>query len=284
MSIAETAVEATSVTRPWSARRRVGFYTIVLVLLIGMNGAFWRLNLLPVLAWFPDAFLNDFYAPLLDFDHITSGTFAPHTVHYLAIVATHWSFMIGLILQLRNPINKVAPMWQATGGLLIVTPTWLFASRIPPPVVAILALAVIGGALHPASIFRTPPRVGSKPMAALWTLAVVPLLLLLTSQLRLQATGVAADPHWQGLHYSFMAEYSLVLILVLGLGATSLPGWRFSVWTGAFLLVLLGTGFVTHPNYPSSQGVFWGVVMIGFAAAWTLLGERRHKADERSRR
>lgn len=72
-----------------------------------------------------------------------------------------------------------------------------------------------------------------------------------------------------------MAEFALVLILVLGLGASSLPGWRYSVWTGGFLLALLGTGFLVFPDQASSQGVFWGLAMIGLAATWILLGEKR---------
>ena len=276
MTDVETTVRHTSNTPQWSAPRRVGFHTIVLILLIGINVAFWRVHLFPLLAWLSDDFLNEFYASGLDFD----GSFAPHTVHFLAIAAVQWSFMIGLLLQLRNPLNKVAPMWQSTGGILVAALTWPFIelSHIPPPVFAVLALAVIGGLLHPAVILRKRPRIGSKPMAALWALAVVPLLILLTRQLRLQVNGAEADPHWQGLHYQFVAEYGLLLILVLGLGASSLPGWRYSMWTGTFLLCLLGTGFLTHPNQVSSQGESWGLVMIGFAAAWFVLGERRHRA------
>lgn len=257
----------------WRTPRKVAFYTIVVILLVGINVAFWRVHLFPFLAWTPDEFLNDFYASGQDFE----GAFAPHRVHFLAIAANHWAMMIGLIFQFRNPINKVAPMWQATGVLLLSAATWPFndVSRIPPPVFAVLFLAVVAGLLHPAGIFRRRPHVGNKTMAALWGLAIVPVLLLLTSQMRLQMTGMPADPHWQGLHYNFMAEYALVLILVLGLGASSLPGWRYSVWTGGFLLALLGTGFFAYPDQTSSQGVFWGLVMIGFSAAWILLGEKR---------
>lgn len=268
----------------WRTPRGVAFYTIVVVLLVGINVAFWRVHLFPFLAWLPDDLLNDFYASGQGFE----GAFAPHKVHFLAIAANHWAMLIGLIVQFRNPISKIAPMWQATGVILLSAATWPFndVSRIPPPVFAVLVLAVVAGLLHPADIFRRRPHVGSRTMAALWGLAIVPVVILLTSQMRLQMTGMPADPHWQGLHYNFMAEYALVLILVLGLGASSLPGWRYSVWTGGFLLALLGTGFVAFPDQTSSQGVLWGLVMIGFSVAWILLGEKRfaigHTALERA--
>jgi hypothetical protein len=258
----------------WGTPRKVTFYAIVVILLVGLNVAFWRVHLFPFLAWLPDNFLNDFYASGQDFE----GPFAPHRIHMLAIAANHWALMIGLILQFKNPIDKVAPMWQATGVILLSAATWPFndVSRIPPPVFAVLVLAVVAGLLHPSGILRLRPHVGRKAMAALWGLAAIPAIFLLISQMRLQMTGMPADPHWQGLHYNFMAEYALVLILVLGLGASTLPGWRYSVWTGGFLLGLLGAGFVAYPDQASSQGVAWGLAMIGLAAAWIVLGERRH--------
>ncbi len=267
-------------TLPWSRWQRNVFYAIVSVMLLGVALTFWKVNLFPILAWLPDDFLNELYASQLEFDHITSGHFAPHTIHYLAIAATHWSLMIGLGLQFKNPMSKVAPMWQVTGGMTVVALTYPFAdiSRIPPPVFAIIALAVVAGLLHPAKMFKTAPRFRDRTMLAMAIAAAIPIVVMIFDQLGLQASGVAADPHWQGLHYNFMGEYGLVLLLILALGASSLPGWRYSVWTGAFLSILMGTGFVVYPEMTSSQGVIWGLAMIGFGAVWLLLGERRRRS------
>jgi hypothetical protein len=268
----------------WGRWRRTTFYAIISVLLLGVTITFWKVNLFPVLAWLPDEFLNEFYASQLHFDHITSGDFAPHTIHYLAIAATHWSFMIGLILQFRDPMSKVAPMWQVTAGISIVTLTYPFAdvARIPPPVFAIIGLALVAGFLHPANIFKLRPGPWDSKMSALAALASVPAVIMIVNQVRLQTSGVEADPHWQGLHYNFMGEFGIVLLLLLALGASSLPGWRYSVWTGAFFSALLGVGFVTHPLASSSQGTLWGVTMLGFAIAWLLVAERRYRKSLKS--
>ena len=238
------------------------------------------MNLFPILAWLPDEFLNEFYASQLEFDHITEGAFTPHVVHYLAISATHWSFLIGLASQLRDPLSKIAPMWQVTAGVGLVTLTYPFAdiSRIPPPVFVIIGLALAAGLLHPAKIFHRRPTPWNPKLSIVALLAAVPTLLLIVDQLGLQSSGVETDTHWQGLHYNFMAEYGIVLLLVLALGASSLPGWRFSMWTGAFLTTLMGLGFVVYPDIASSQGLFWGVAAIGFGIAWLLVGENRHRA------
>jgi hypothetical protein len=270
----------TSVTRgapaPWGT---FAFRAIIGVLLLGVTVTFWKVNLFPFLAWAPDGFLDTFYASQLEMDHITADSVASHTIHYLAIAATHWSFMVGLLMQFRKPINKVAPMWQATGGIAVVTITYPFieVSRIPPPVFGVIGLALVAGLLHPAKIFLSFPRRWDRVMLALLAVAAVPTVRMIVDQIRFQASGVSTDPHWQGLHYNFMAEYGLVLLLVLALGATSLPGWRYSVWAGTFLTVLMGVGFVTHPTYVSSQGTVWGWSMVGFGVVWLLLGERRHR-------
>lgn len=266
---------------PW---RRFTFRAIVTVLLLGVTVTFWKVNLFPFLAWAPDEFLETFYASQLEMDHIAADNVASHTIHYLAIAATHWSFMFGLLMQFRKPISKVAPMWQATGGIAVVTITYPFVdvSRIPPPVFGVIGLALVAGLLHPADIFRSLPRAWDKGMSALLAIAAVPTVWMIVDQIGLQASGVSTDPHWQGLHYNFMAEYGLVLLLVLALGASALPGWRYSMWTGTFLAVLMGAGFVTHPTYVSSQGPVWGLIMVGFGVAWLVLGERRHRQSQKA--
>jgi hypothetical protein len=265
-----------------SARfRMAAFYVVVTLLMAGVTVTFWKVNLFPFLAWLPDEFLNNFYASQLEFDHITSGDFSSHTIHYLAIAATHWSFIFGLALQFKNPLTKIAPMWQVTAGIAVVTLTYPFieVSRIPPPIFGVIVFALIAGLLHPARIFRTPIRFRNKTMLLLAAVAAVPTVFMIVGQVGLQASGVDADPHWQGLHYSFMSEYGLVLLLVLALGASSLPGWRYSTWTGAFLTALLGVGFVSHPESASSRGTLWGLTMVVFSLVWLLLGERRHRSQ-----
>ena len=280
----ETMLEKKSLDSPgvaWPPWQRTVFYSVISVMLLGVGVIFWKVNLFPILAWLPESFLNSFYESQLAFDHITLGSFYPHTIHYLAISATHWSLMIGLALQLRNPLSKVAPMWQVTGGMTIVTFTYPFAdvSRIPPPVFGVIALAIVAGLLHPARIFRTRPRFPDRTMLSVALVAAIPAALMIVDQLGIQASGSEVDPHWQGLHYNFMGEFGLILLLVLALGSSSLPGWRYSVWTGGFLSALMGVGFAVYPRMASSLGQTRGFAMIVFAAVWILLGERRLRTE-----
>lgn len=267
-------------TATWSTRRKVAFYSVIAVMLVGINVAFWRVHLFPLLAWFPDDFLNRFYMPQLELDGISVGDFAQHRIHYLVISANHWGIaLIPLLLLLRNPITKVAPIWQVTGGLLVGTLTYPFGdvSRIPPPAFAVIALALVAGLLHPANMFRTVPRLGDKRRGAMGVVAAIPLIMLVVDNVQLQGIGISPDPHWQGLHYQFMAEYGLVLLLLLALGASSLPGRRYSVWCASFMIGLVGAGFLAFPDHPSSVGAVWGIMMIAFATVYTLIGERRHR-------
>jgi hypothetical protein len=266
----------------WGAARKVAFHSIVILLLVGMNVVFWKLHLFPFLAWLPEDVLERVYASQLEFDGV-EGAFAPHVIHYLALSATHVMVLFGLVLQLRQPWTKTAPIWQASVGLtisLLTLPFVVFSvgsEAVPPPVLAVIALIIAALVLHPSTPIRHRPKPADRLMTGLWVVALIPAAVLTVSQLQLELSGVPADPHWQGLHYHIMAEYGLHVILVGLLGATALTGWRYSAWTTSFMVGLLGVGFIVYPNHSGSQGSGWGIAMVIWAALYLVAAERRRR-------
>lgn len=266
----------------WGTGRKAAFYSIVTVLVVGMTVAFWKLNLFPILAWLPEDVLERLYASQLEFDKV-EGAFVPHIIHYLALSASHVMVLFGLALQLRRPWTKVAPIWQASGGLalsVLTLPFVIFSvgtEPIPPAVLAVMALVIAAGVLHPSSPLRQLPTPADRPMTGLWAVALIPAAVLTVTQLQRELTGVAADPHWQGLHYNVMAEFGLHATLVALLGASALNGWRYSAWSSSFMIGLLGAGFIVYPNHPGSQGAPWGIVMVVWSALFLTAAETRHR-------
>ena len=143
-----------------------------------------------------------------------------------------------------------------------------------------MALVVTAALLHPGNPVRKPPKPADPLMTGLWAVAVIPAALLTIAQVRLELNGVAADPHWQGLHYNWMAEYGVYIVLVGLLGASALSGWRYSAWTASFMVALLGVGFVVYPDLTGSQGTGWGVAMIVWAILYFTAGEVRHQRQD----
>ena len=271
----------------WGRIRRVAFYGVITFLLVSLGVVFWKVNLFWALAWLPEDVLERLYASQLEFDMVP-GPFAPHVVHYLALSASQVIVLVGLAVQLRRPWTKVAPIWQAAGSLFLSVLTLPFVlvsvgpSHIPPPVLAAIALVVAAALLHPGNPLRNPPRPADPLMSGLWAIAALPALELTVSQIQLELTGSPADPHWQGLHYNFMAEFGLHVVLVGLLGASALSGWRLSAWSVSFMVALLGIGFVAYPDLSGRYGPAWGVAMIGWAVLFIAAGEARHRRRQLS--
>ncbi|MGH2656554.1 MAG: hypothetical protein ACRDIZ_07645 [Actinomycetota bacterium] len=268
----------------WGRARRITFYAVIALLLANIGGLFWKVNLFWFFAWLPEDFLERLYASQLEFDRI-GGSFAPHVVHYLALSASHVMVLFGLALQLRRPRTRVAPIWQAAGGLFLSILTLPLAlvsvgpSQIPPAVLPAMALVVTAALLHPGNPVRKPPKPADPLMTGLWAIAVIPAALLTIAQVRLELNGVSADPHWRGLHYHIMAEYGVHVVLVGLLGASALSGWRYSAWSASFMVALLGVGFIVYPDLSGSQGTGWGVAMITWAVLYFTAGEVRHQRE-----
>jgi hypothetical protein len=250
---------------------------------------FWKVNLFWMLAWLPEDFLERVYASQLEFDHVT-GPFGPHIVHYLTLSASHVIVLFGLALQLRRPWTKVALIWQSAGALFLSVLTLPFVlmsgglSQAPPPVFAVMALVFAAALLHPGNPVQIPPKPANRLMTGLWMIAVIPAAVLVVSQLQLQLSGVPADPHWHGLHYNFMAEYGLHVLLVGLLGASALSGWRHSAWSASFMVGLFGAGSIVYPDLSGSQGPVWGIAMVVWAVLYLLAAESRHRRTPITRR
>jgi len=266
----------------WGRGRMAVFYSIVILLLVGMNVAFWKLHLFPVLAWMPEDFLERFYSDFWSSAGV-DGAFTPHIIHLLALSASHVMVLFGLALQLRRPWTKTAPMWQAAGGLVLSVLTFPFVffsvgtEAFPPAVLVVIALVIAAAVAHPSTPISRLPTPANRLMTGLWAVAALPAAFLTVAQLQLQLTGVTADPHWQGVHYNFMAEYGLHVILVGLLGASVLSGWRYSAWSASFMVGLLGAGFVVYPNHPGSQGLAWGIPMLIWSVLYLMAAETRHR-------
>ena len=268
----------------WGTARKAVFYSIVILLVVAMTVVFWKLNVFPVLAWLPEDVQERLYASQLEFDRV-DGAFAPHIIHYLALSASHVMVLFGLALQLRQPWTRTAPIWQASGGLTLSVLTLPFAifsvgpEALLLPVLAVIALIITVAVFHPSTPIRQLPKPADRLTTGLWAVALIPAVVLTISQLRLELTGVAADPHQQGLHYNIMAEYGLHVMLVGLLGASALSGWRYSAWSATFMVGLLGAGFIVYPDYPGSQGVPWGIAMVIWAALYLVAAETRHRRN-----
>lgn len=241
---------------------------------------------MPIAAWLPAEVADKLLASQLARDGIATSPFDIHRVHYLGLAAAHLGVIAALTLQLRRPRAFEAPMWQASVGLALSLATWplVDSSAIPPFVPVVLLGVLAAGVLHPSMPLLRIPRPGDPLMALVAAAVGIPMLVFGLGQLRIQmAAGAAGDPHWEALHYNFMAEYTIQLTVAARAGASRMRGWRWSVGIAAAMAALVGIGFTVHPHQASSRGPVWGMLLVGWALLWVALGRRRHLLERKTR-
>ena len=79
----------------------------------------------------------------------------------------------------------------------------------------------------------------------------------------------ANDTHVGFDHYLFMAVTGLSIAVLSLYGSFRGSGWRFSVYSVAFLLAVIGTGSVIYPG--AEQGSSLGVVLDSALVLWAVL-------------
>jgi hypothetical protein len=248
--------------------RRVAFYAVVGLLVLGLAIQWWVV-VTPVLVWFPDDFVNDFFASRLD-------EFAIHRIHRLALALSHVIILVGLAIQFQRPQAKEAAMWQVSAFFvtaivlnLIIGPT---AEQVPPPLWIIFSLGVLAGVLHPTSPILRFPKVASPRLLALTAALAVPVLIYVFDHVNLQVNGVATDPHWESSHYQFIAEFGLHLILLGCVASTVFTGRRLTTWMAGLAAVVMGSASVVFSEQTSSLGIGWGLALAVWGLAFIVVG------------
>lgn len=250
--------------------RRIAFNAVVGLLVLALAIQWWVV-ITPVVVWFPDAFVDDFFSSRVD-------QFSIHRIHRLALALSHVVVLIGLVIQFRRPERKEAPMWQASAFFataiivnLMVGPT---AEKVPPPLWIIFGLGLLAGALHPISPLLRVPKPLDRRLLALTAVVAVPMAFYVVDQIGLQVSGIEADPHWAGSHYQFAGEFGLHLILLSLVSSTAFTGRRVTAWMAGMSALLMGAASLVSPDQASSLGTVWGPVLAAWGVFFVLVFER----------
>ncbi len=255
--------------------RKVAFYAVVGLLVLAIAIQWWVIAT-PLLVWFPDDFVNHFFASRVN-------DFAIHRIHRLATALTHVIVLVGLVVQFRRPRAKEAAMWQVSAFFvmaivlnLIIGPT---LEQVPPPIWIIIGLGVVAGVLHPTSPILRLPKVISTRLLVLTVVLAAPLMFYVLDQVGLQANGVAADPHWEGSHYQFAAELGLHLILLAIVASSVFNGRRITAWMAGLAAAVMGTASVMFPDQTSSLGIGWGLALVLWGIAFIVTSESENRTS-----
>ena len=248
--------------------RRMAFFAVVGLLTLAVTIQWWVVTT-PALVWFPDGFVNQFFASRVD-------DFAIHRIHRLATGITTDVVLACLIVQFRRPQTREAAIWLLSAFFtmalvlnLVIQPT---PAQLPPVLWIIFALGILAGLLHPSSPLFRIPRLVDWRLLALTAVMAVPYAFYAVQNVVLQMNGVPSDPHWAGSHYQFAAELGFQLTLLGLVSSTAFTGRRFTIWLAGLAAVLMGFASALFPDQTSTLGLAWGIALVTWGIAFVAVG------------
>lgn len=236
--------------------RRVAFFVWAAMLSLLFGIGFFGLTVL-VLGWFEKSF--GVSTPVSELSH---GALA-------GIVIT-----VGLLVQLRSPVRKIAGLQQAVLGILALLITALIGGRQEPLQASLLFLAAVAilVVLHPArgEFFK----LGTSPtasMAAISILGAIPVVIYSVNMLA-QARQFVGPPHHAD-RFAEMAAAVIAIVLVGILASLKTQGWRISAWSAGAASIVVGMASVVFPDAPGAVGRVWGTLAVGAGVLFLVLAE-----------
>ena len=193
-----------------------------------------------------------------------------------------WALVLGVVVQLRKPERRVAPMLQAVGivvagavvyGLSGTLGEWLAEEVIL--LVPVLLLAV----LHPRArdLVRCPRT--DRTMGALVGVAAVPWLVFAVDHALLQWRNAAGDPHAGMEHWATAALLAVVILWCGLLGSSDHPGWRLPAWIAALASIEYGVHSMVFPDVASAAATLWAVGAMLWGAGFAVATVGRSRRD-----
>jgi hypothetical protein len=235
-----------------------------------------------------------------------------HRVHEIAFGALFLLPLVGLVVQLRRPETKIAPMYQVVIPLLFTIFVVAVLAGEPDPSMALfLVVPLLLVLLHPARARLLRPQFSFSPvLLALALAAAIPLLFFAVDQLRVSAeagqiaprvfdslpedatdaqveramqkaaSGEALEAIEHYGHWSAMGAFAISIVASALIAASRMPGWRFTAWSAAAVVAVYGVASLVFPEDASAKGGLWGLLAILWAAAFVVVSLRESTPAE----
>lgn len=257
---------ASTTDPPVSRARRVAFRVLAVLLTLWMLAiSVFGLTEI-VLMWLPERTVGDL---------VSGGSgdeleLTDHRTHFFMIGLAAWGTLLALLVQLRRPERRVAPMLllvvSATTALVVfglhgTVTEWLVEEWTWFVPAVVLAL------LHPARHLLLTWPGHDRVQLGLAAVAAVPWLsyALVSASRQITRSGGehAADEHW-----AIVAWVAVLITAAAVIGATRHRGWQLPAWYAAIASILLGLHALVFPGLPSALWPVAAVAAIVWGAAY----------------
>ncbi len=197
-----------------------------------------------------------------------------HRLHSTVVAVTFAGMVLGVLVQLYRPRERLAPLLMALAvppavavGEILTGSYTVMGTGVP------FVLLLLIGLLHPEARQLGRPRIASRLMAGLVAVAAVPAVLLAIRQVELYRLDPAGDQDIG--HWSIVAGFPL-LVAAWGLvGATDRSGWRLTAWVTGAAVVAFGLQSLLFPGVLSGVPWYGAAAVLAWGAAYLMGAEAR---------
>lgn len=210
------------------------------------------------------------------------GGFLVHRSHFMAMGLVAWTIVPAIVVQVRKPWRRVAPMLVAVVmglatlvayGLNGTLQEWITEDVVPTTLILVLA------ALHPRvrDMFRRPAF--DRDMLRWAVIGAVPWAVYGLIQAQLQFRPAPGDIHAGGLeHWAKALLLAVAIITCAVIGASDHDGWRLPAWTAALASILFGVHSLVFPGLASGLPVIAAVGAVAWGIVYAVALLRRSRA------
>lgn len=196
-----------------------------------------------------------------------------HRLHVMGIAAVVAAYLLGMVVQVYRPTERVATMWGAFITIAIVTAgTLAYGVGRPEEVVPFFVLTALALLAHPAGKGILCRGASFSPaLLALVAVAAVPVVAYAISQLTF--TTSTMDPHAVEGHYVMMVGLVVAPLAYGTAAALGFVGWRLAAWLAALPMAYFGLLSATFPAQAGSVGLAWGAASVLWAVVFVAVTE-----------
>ncbi len=220
----------------------------------------------PVLMWLPESSIGTILG-----EDPTLPPIAPHRSHYMAIGIVAWILVVGVVVHLRKPRLKVAPMLYVivavVGGTVVYGLSGTLGEWLLEEWTMLVPVAAMT-ALHPSAreLFSRPAF--DRRMVLVATVGAAPWFAYATANAYRQLSGSGIDPHYTMEHWAVASLMGLLIASCAVIGSTDKSGWRLPAWLAAAAATLFGLHTLAYPGLASGLSTVWGVAAIAWGLAY----------------
>ncbi len=260
----------------WSKGHRIAFrvFSALMALFVLAYFVFGLLEV--VVMWLPGEVLLSTFG-----EEEYPGGLLVHRSHFMAIGLVAWTIVPAVVVQLRRPWRRVAPMLVAVVmgiagatayGLAGTLTDWVGEDLILT--IPILVLA----ALHPRmrDLFRRPTF--DRDMVRWAVIGAVPWAVYALMQAQLQFRPAPGDIHAGIEHWGTVFMMAVAVIACAMIGASDHDGWRLPAWTAAVVSIVFGVHSLVFPGLASGLPVIAAVGAVAWGIVYAVALVHRSRA------